>query len=71
MAKSKNYVWIGKGVLRVGKKLIGQNEPIPEAVTDERVKELIALGCIGEKPVEKVKPEKVDEDLKKIVTKQS
>lgn len=71
MAKYQNRVWIGKGVLKVGSKLIGEGEPIPSEVDEDRVKELVALGCIGKAPVEKVEPSKdaVDPDLAAIVGK--
>jgi hypothetical protein len=48
--------WIGKGVLKVGSKLIGYGEEIPEGkLEEERIQQLIKKGNIGDvpKPIKK------------------
>lgn len=50
--------WIGKGVLRIGKKRIGYGDDIPKNFPKERIKKLAKKRLIGE-IAEPVDPETI------------
>ncbi|MCK5219316.1 hypothetical protein KAR10_07335 [bacterium] len=61
------YKWIGEGVLRVGKKLIGYGKDIPTELSRGRLNKLIKKGKIG-KLIEAVPAIDNEKEMLKIKT---